>query len=130
MFELLALYWKPILALISAIALTAYVGIIKHERDNAIQQNGVYKIQVQNLVKVANDYADKIKLQNAAIDEANTQYHVKIKQAELNSINLQKQNNESQQKLIALENYYKSIPNSNECTEIKRILDAEPSTLH
>jgi chromosome segregation ATPase len=129
--------WKPLVAGLGIIAFSAYIGIIKHERDSArlerdtlktqIQQ---YKLQVDNLDAQINDWKAKVDFQNAKIDQMNISYHAMQLRVDEANKKVQQIVVDSVSKLDALKHYYESIPDSDSCSAIKDILDAPIPSVH
>ena len=70
------------------------------------------------------------KEQNSKIDNMNRAYDEMTKRVEGARTTIQHMNVEAQVKLEALKHYYESIPDSNTCDAIRRILDADIPLVH
>lgn len=137
MIELLITYWKPLIAGIGIIALSAYIGIIKHERDSARldrdtlkSQITQYQLQIDNLDAQIKDWKDKADFQNAKIDQMNIAYHTMQLRVDEANKHTQQIIVDSVSKLDALKHYYESIPDSSTCDAVKEILDAPIPLVH
>jgi|APFre7841882654_1041346.scaffolds.fasta_scaffold16918_9 hypothetical protein len=130
MLSLISMYYKPLGIMLVSMALIAYIGFLRAEKNNAIKDRDIYKQQNIALTQQAVDWQNLVKEQNSKIDNMNRAYDEMTKRVEGARTTIQHMNVEAQVKLEALKHYYESIPDSNTCDAIKRILDADIPLVH
>ncbi len=137
MMTLISFYWKPIGIILLSLMIISYVDFLKHERNKSqkevielSQQNTIIKNDIDLLNKQIIIWQELVKQQNDKINNMNIAYEQMSKRVELAKQKIQQLNIENAARLEALDKYYQSIPDSNTCDDIKRILDANVPTLH
>ena len=130
MLSLISLYYKPLGIMFVSLALIAYIGFLRAEKNSAIKDRDIYKQQTIALTQEALNWQAVVKDQNSKIDNMNRAYDEMTKRVEGAKTTIQNMNVEAQVKLEALKHYYESIPDSNTCDAIKRILNADIPLVH
>lgn len=130
MMTLLSLYWKPIGIFVLTGLLMTYIGFIRHERDSAIADREALKLQNATLKLDIQTWQSAVEQQNAKIDNMNHAYEAMTQRVNDAKQQIQHMNVEAQVKLEALKHYYESIPDSDSCEAVKRILNAQVPPIH
>ena len=130
MISLLSLYWKPIGILALSFIITAYIGYLRHEIISEKEKNVQLQVLNTQLEDDVQHWQNAVSQQNQKIEDLNNAFTIMSHRVDDANSYIQKLNVESATKLEALKKYYESIPDSDSCEAVKRILDADIPPIH
>jgi len=116
-------YWKQIGIALVVVAIGGYISILKHEIKNRDETIASEKILNDSLTEAVERWKQASEIQNQKIDEMNKEYADMQTKVQTTQTQIKTEQIAGNQKIENLKIKFQTIPDSDDCSAVKEILD-------